>query len=215
MTIRDRDQEMTRLMGRRMQSLRHTQGLHVSTLSDLTGISRSSIQNYEAGARQPSLAVLEKLANALGCSAAWLATFNSTDVNDENMHYHLVNKPQVGQNPATVDSVMFSKQRLRTYGCDFETLKVYVNPDNLMFPDLLRGDELLIEHKVTELVDTEIYAIRSNDGRVIFRYARRNVGRDGYTLYANNDAHFPPVVIEEENSNVEIIGRVIAVIRWK
>lgn len=202
-------------MGRRIQSIRQAQGMPVSLLAEITGISRSSIQNYEAGARQPSLALLEKLANALGCTAGWLATFNSTDANDENLHYHLINKPEVGQNPATIDSVMFSRQKLRNYGCDFANLRVMHCLDNLMAPDLNKNDELLVELKECELVDNEIYAIRAHDGRIIFRYARRNIGRDGFTIYANNDAHFPPVLIDAENKNVEIIGRVITVVRWK
>lgn len=213
--MKEIDQNINKVMGKRLQSLRQSQGIAISELAAKTGFSRSSLQNYEAGARQPSLAVIGRLADALGCSAAWLATFSSTDSEDENLHYHLVHKPIIGQSPSTLDSVMYSVTKIKEAGCFAGQVDLMTAQDNLLSPEICQGDEVLIDTSKTTVEGADIFCIRDKSGRKSFRFARREIGRDGFTLYANNDAHFPPVFIAEGSDAIEIVGRVINVTRWR
>lgn len=209
------DQKITKTMGKRLQSLRQSQRIAISELAAMTGFSRSSLQNYEAGARQPSLAVIGRLADALGCSAAWLATFSENQTGDDQSAYHLCNKPVVGQDPATTDSAMYSIYRIREAGCiAFETRLIKAG-DDMLAPEIVRGDDILIDTTKKRVEGSDIYCIKDKTGRLSLRFARREFGREGFTLYANNDAHFPPVFIEEGSNAVEIVGRVINVMRWR
>lgn len=56
----------------RVISLRKTRGLTQQALADLSGVHLTQVQRYEAGAAQPTLEVMKKLAVALSTSTDWL-----------------------------------------------------------------------------------------------------------------------------------------------
>ena len=55
-----------------MMLLRKKLGLTQQTLAALTGLSRSTIVNFETGKREPRLGALERIADALGVSVSEL-----------------------------------------------------------------------------------------------------------------------------------------------
>jgi transcriptional regulator with XRE-family HTH domain len=61
------------LLGRRIEQARTRKRISQSKLADLVGVSRASIALYEAGKGNPSLKVLERLADELGLSFGTLA----------------------------------------------------------------------------------------------------------------------------------------------
>lgn len=213
--MKDNDSTVNKVLGRRLQSIRQAQNLKVTELAELSGFSRSSIQNYEAGTRQPSLAVIARLADALGCNPAWLATFTESETGDDVLTYHLVNKRQPGQDPLRADSVMYSVNRIQMAGCLPTETMLITAEDNFLSPEIYKGDEVLIDTSKNAVVGVDIYCFRDRGGRLLLRYAREELGRAGYTLYANNDSHVPHVFIGDEASSVEIVGRVINVTRWR
>jgi transcriptional regulator with XRE-family HTH domain len=55
--------------------------MSVKELKNITGISRSTLQNYEAGLRQPSLDNIKKMATALRILSAFLAALTGLQDN--------------------------------------------------------------------------------------------------------------------------------------
>ncbi len=58
--------------GNRIRQLRKSLDLTQQQLADLAGLTNTSICNYETGTRVPNRAAMERLAKALGTSAAYL-----------------------------------------------------------------------------------------------------------------------------------------------
>ncbi|MCU0833175.1 MAG: helix-turn-helix transcriptional regulator [Chromatiaceae bacterium] len=74
--------ELTKRIGARLRSVRHSQGLTLGELSDRTRVlSKSRISNYEQGLRRMGLEEAELLAAALGTvSATYLLCLDDRDV---------------------------------------------------------------------------------------------------------------------------------------
>ena len=67
----DEDQELRELpigvlVGERVRYRRHQRGISVLRLAELTGIARPNIHRLERGSVAPSLATLDRVADALG-----------------------------------------------------------------------------------------------------------------------------------------------------
>lgn len=57
-------------LGQKLTQLRQAKSLTQSQLAELVGVEQTSIAHYENGRRTPSMKVLTKLTEALGCSFA-------------------------------------------------------------------------------------------------------------------------------------------------
>src|ERR1043166_4730546 len=62
----DASDQAARHLARNLVSLRHTRSLTQETLAKAAGVPRSTVANLESGEGNPSLAVLVKVAGALG-----------------------------------------------------------------------------------------------------------------------------------------------------
>ncbi|AVX21635.1 Helix-turn-helix [Carboxydocella sporoproducens DSM 16521] len=56
----------------RLKAIRKALGLSQTRLAELSGVSQAYISELEAGCKQPTLTILDKLAKALGVSVAEL-----------------------------------------------------------------------------------------------------------------------------------------------
>jgi len=63
----------------RLAQLRQHRGLSLRGLGDAAELSATAIQNIETGDAKPSVATIEQLARALGCSPCWLAFGEGAD----------------------------------------------------------------------------------------------------------------------------------------
>lgn len=208
--------ETAKLMGSRIQAMRQSQGMSIGEFSRLSGFARSSLQNYEAGNRQPSLDVIKRLAGALGCSPAWLSTLSETDAQNERYSYHLINQPYPNASNLETDSVMFSTEHIRAAGANSYGVKLLKVCDNNLTPDIYEGDEVLIDTNKTSVTGTaDLFCVADRSQQMIIRWARRDFGKDGFTLYSNNDSHFPPVFVPDDSKTISVIGRVISIVRWR
>ncbi|WP_326565205.1 cupin domain-containing protein [Amycolatopsis rhabdoformis] len=82
------DNEIDRLIARKLQQLRTDRGLTLTHLAELTGISVAHLSRLERGERQPSIGSLLQLARTYGISIGKLVS----DQPDEE--YHLVRAGQ-------------------------------------------------------------------------------------------------------------------------
>lgn len=62
--------EPAQAFGAAVRALRTEQGVAQETLANLAGIERSHVGKIERGEHMPTLAIILKIARALGCSAA-------------------------------------------------------------------------------------------------------------------------------------------------
>lgn len=68
------DAELAQAFGAAVRTLRAERGIAQESLANLAGIERSHVGKVERGEHMPTLAIIYKIAGALGCSAAVLMT---------------------------------------------------------------------------------------------------------------------------------------------
>ncbi|QWQ10971.1 helix-turn-helix domain-containing protein [Ralstonia pseudosolanacearum] len=68
------DAELAQAFGAAVRALRADRGIAQELLANLAGIERSHVGKVERGEHMPTLAIIFKIANALGCSTAVLMT---------------------------------------------------------------------------------------------------------------------------------------------
>jgi transcriptional regulator with XRE-family HTH domain len=66
------DAELAQAFGATVRALRSEQGVAQESLANLAGIERSHMGKIERGEHMPTLAIIFKIASALGCSATAL-----------------------------------------------------------------------------------------------------------------------------------------------
>lgn len=212
--MKEKDTDLLKILGKRLQTLRQNQRLSITDFANKTGISRSALQNYEAGNRQPSLATIRHLADALGCSAAWLATFSENAKEGDEYSYHLANPSSPDKKQSLSDYATYSVYHLRKHGALSADIKVIRCGDNFISPDIIKDDDVIVDTGRKIVDGVNIYCIKNADGKYIFRWARKEL-KGGFTIYSNNDTHFPPVFIEDDSEKVEIVGLVVGLTRLR
>lgn len=86
------------MLSRNLKILRKANGLTQEQVASFLGIGRSAYSNYEEGIREPSIDILEKFANIMGCDLSTLfeedenavksqliCAFRTEDLSDEDM----------------------------------------------------------------------------------------------------------------------------------
>lgn len=213
--MRDTNDDILQTLGKRMQTLRQSQKISISEFARMTGISRGALQNYESGARQPSLATIKHLSAVLGCSPAWLATFSEQNDGDENYSYHLINPTSPERPPQVADYAMYSIFHIKNSGAYPGNVRVIRATDNLISPDIISGDDVIVDTGRNKVEGVNMYCVKDKTGRYIFRWARREFGGTGFTVYAHNESHFPPIFVDDESDNIEVVGLVIGLTRLR
>ena len=66
------DAELAQAVGAAVRALRTERGIAQETLANLAGVERSHMGKVERGEHQPTLALIFKIAGALGCSTTVL-----------------------------------------------------------------------------------------------------------------------------------------------
>lgn len=213
--MKTRDEQITKLIALRLKQKRLHSGKEVTEAGNEAGISRSTLQNYEAGLRQPGLGVIRKLASVYRTSAAYLAGLTDYEGDSDSLAFSTADPFLSNKTTTLNDSIAFNSELL---------IKKQLSPGNLALiqslDDLLdevpKGSDVLIDTTVNEVKETDIYAFKSKTGEIFIRAARKEIGKSGFIIYATKDVHFPPVhVASEENENVEVFGRVVFVGIWR
>ena len=68
------DADLAQAFGAAVRTLRAERGIAQESLANLAGIERSHVGKVERGEHMPTLAIIFKIASALGCSTAVLMT---------------------------------------------------------------------------------------------------------------------------------------------
>ncbi|MCW7418952.1 helix-turn-helix transcriptional regulator [Escherichia coli] len=82
--MKSNDENIKKEIGLRIQTLRKQSGMTAGDLQQVTGIGLSTLQNYEAGLRQPSIPAIKKIAHALKASAPYIACLTDNPFPPQN-----------------------------------------------------------------------------------------------------------------------------------
>jgi transcriptional regulator with XRE-family HTH domain len=180
----------------------------VEDLAEYAGIASSTLSNYEADKREPSLETIKLLSECMNVSPAYISGFIDTDDGQSLFPIRTVD-------PDELSSIFISATTLEKKQLRLPSIISFRIKDSLIEPDIMKNSEVLIDTTAIEINSTDIYAVRDESGHVRCLWGRKEIGRDEFMLYTNNDTHFPPLVFSCKDTNIKIIGRVVCVVTWR
>jgi transcriptional regulator with XRE-family HTH domain len=147
--------------GDRLARTREERHLTQQKLADLLEKSRTTIVQYEKGAIQPPLSVIELMASELGADPSFLAFGTGQGVKAEGQRFP-VRRDQEGSANDYIECSDAVAEQLRLTARNGE---VYVLADDAPHFGLARGDHVFVDAQRTELLgDGKLYAVRSSAG---------------------------------------------------
>ena len=190
----------------------------------LTGISKSTIGNYERGDRVPDADMLNRYRAASGVSGDWLISgegemFPAAAVivkSDEMSFIRLPTYPDVraSAGPGAIttleqaDGVMsFDPRFLRDQGATPEKCTVIWAHGDSMVPTIPDGSALIVDHSQTEVKNGSIMVIGVGEDLLVKRVRRRLDGL--IDLISDNAAYQPETLGPDALQQLRVIGRVV------
>lgn len=73
------------IFGQRLQELRKQKGLSQQQLADALKVSQAAINNWERGKREPSIAMIETVADYFSCSGSYLMGWEEEEVQNTGL----------------------------------------------------------------------------------------------------------------------------------
>lgn len=148
-------------IGEIIKNKRTERGYTQKQLSDLSGVSRVAIGNYERGDRFPNIAILEKLARGLGITTNELIKSASPFIDEKN------NSTKVFVNlndlSTTIDYAHDDYKKDVSLIDAYEALNILLC---FVKNDIgLTGKELeVLLNKITDLIELEVFKIKKSRG---------------------------------------------------
>lgn len=213
------DDKIKREIGLRIQTLRKQLGMTAADLRHATGIGLSTLQNYEAGLRHPSIDAIQKIAKALKASAAYIACL--TDEQFPETTDEVPTKPGLVPidsdiaSPGTTPTLAFDRSLLKSKSVNPANLTVISNNDELMAPTIQAGAQVVIDTSIKTITSAGIYALESQNGAVILRHCRVVPGDNVIMLSTQSDAESNTEFLKEDDLlRYRVMGRVVSVVNW-
>jgi phage repressor protein C with HTH and peptisase S24 domain len=218
----------------RLRSGREKLGLTQQNLAVKTGVSLTSIQNYESG-QIPKGEIVARLAEVVGCSTDWLlrgsilggaevskAQQNQSDVEEDGSlsesGAEILLVPMVEARLSAGSGSLETSTRLqRQYSFRSDFLRRRGNPAQMilvrvsgdsMEPKIENNDVVLIDQGQKDLVPGKIYAVGVED----MVYLKMVNARPGQVVLSSVNEKYEPIYIDtldDSESRIRIIGRAI------
>lgn len=207
-----RYETVSQLFPARLRQKRTAARMTIQQLATAAGLTRSAVQNYEIGSREPSIKIIMCLADTLGVAAAWLAGLSEFEGDDDSRMFITARPDILGKVTSKDDSIAFNAADLKQRGYSRDQIALIKVNDNLLAPDISQGDEVLLDTTVKTITERAMYAIK--DGELLsVRWGRKEAGSNIVVIYAEDERHFPPLRFEAGDLPVEIVGKAIGI--WK
>lgn len=197
-----------------------------NALAKSAGLSQSGFQRYLSGG-QPTRKVLIALARAAQVNLAWLMTGEgelesqaATPLDVDKSIRSLTRLPlykgrrpvadeapegnAAAMRPENVAGLGFCRFWLSQHGMDPSCLAGLYMSGNSMAPTIVNGDTILVNIMLQDIIDGEIYALRSGDTVLVKRIQNE---LDGRLRLINDNPIFKPIEIRRDDLN--IIGKVV------
>ncbi len=218
----------------RIKKARKEKGITQLRLSKILGISSANVSFWEQGISAPNTTNLKKLADALGVSIDWLENGDKSagpeyvppanawelpdDADLSNAEYRDIMVPRLDEvskdnylGEANYNKLFpVRKELLQLYSLQPRHLGALVMPDTSMEPSISKGDMLLVDTSVKEIVpDTKhIYAlVKNKTSLLIFRVKEDALGKLLWTDSRGENS--ATTTNDREWSQYEVAGRVV------
>lgn len=174
-------------MPNRIREKRQAAGLTLQDVAEKLGTTAVTVSRWEREPQRVTLPILDRLADAIGCSreellARSLPPVNATELNTE----------------ALAGLAHF-------YGIPSERISLVVVATDMMAPTFNQGDHCFIDKSITWVDNAGVYAIRLNGEARLVR-GHRNL-ENGIRLTCDNPLYHVDFTWSDEK--LEVIGKVI------
>ncbi|MDO5532677.1 LexA family transcriptional regulator [Sutterella sp.] len=185
----------------RLSILLKNSGMSMRELARRVGVAHPSITKWIKGESWPSHENMEKLADCLGVTSAYLRygdeglmqARDSIVMNDGS----IVSIPVMDcdtPGSARVLLIRVTRDWLLVNGIlpeSWESLRILIAPDDSMEPGVLKGAPVLVDTSVKVALDDGFYAVAYSQ-RVVIK--RVQMQPDGSLRLLSDNPHYPPVV---------------------
>lgn len=218
----------------RIKKARKERGLTQRQVGSMLDIASTNVSFWEQGINKPSTRNLKKLADALGVSIDWLENGDKSagpeyvppanawelpdDVALSDAEFRDIMVPRLDE--VSKDNYLgeanykqlfpVRKELLQLYNLQPRSLGALVMPDTSMEPSISKGDMLLVDTSVKEIVpDTKhIYAlVKNKTSLVIFRVKEDALGKLLWTDSRGENS--ATTTTDREWAQYEVAGRVV------
>lgn len=195
----------------RLRAARQAKGWTMEETAKHLNVAVSRLGNWESEIRNPKLEQIEQYAQFFGKPFAYMAGLSDDDGSIPSVRGYAEPRLSAGipDDQASRDTA-FGVDFLRRKNLQPAHLALIRMPDRYMAPHVHEGDEVVIDGRVSAVIDVGIYAFLVN-GRVWIRWARPEI--DGsLNLFAEDADKFPSQLIAKDKlDTIRVIGRAIRV----
>lgn len=199
------DEPLKVQIGKRIRELRTKNGWSMDALAEKIDVKRQTVSNYESGKTQPSSRTLDGLASAFGVSTDYLLGISS-----ERGSYIPSPTLPVCTNAEEIHHQSDARNRFIApqEAVELHPNSVYIEvPDNRINRKVPRGYIAMVDVGIDRPKRGAIHCV-SVDGELVFGVI--NELTDGFELSPTSwDPTARPVVVDNGNPSVEIIGIVV------
>lgn len=204
----------------RIKKLRTALGFSQIHMAKSLGIAPSTFQYYERGERPVPSDTLVRLIAEFNVNPDWLLTgagemFERSEnaLPDEFVRVPLLDdvKAAAGAGAYVNDEthsreIIFRRDWIKHHNISANTLSCIHLTGDSMFPTLIPGDVLLVDHSQTQPLADRIFVIRADDGLVVKRSGGLNGGE--LTLISDNPV-IGKRVVDLSAGEASVVGRVV------
>lgn len=208
-------------IARRLRSVRADAGFEDRDLfAERTGISKSTIANYERGDRTPDASMLERYRDIWGVDLNWLVTGEEPEAKVPTSNSSFAFLPfyedvqaAAGHGAAVISDaahsvIGFARDLLRESGASPQTCTVIRAVGDSMMPTIPEGAFLVVDHSQREIVaNGSIMVIGVDDDLLVKRIRRRFDG--SVELISDNSIYAPETLDPAALQQLRVIGRVV------
>ncbi len=200
-----------------IETARKEMGMSRKQLADAIGVTPSTVFRYEAKNAKPTSDILQKLSKALGVTADYLcgnamtlASVVFVPVIDKTIGASAGTGNGIdGVEWNTIDEYPIASAALMGYSWQGADCKIICAEGNSMEPVIHDGAKVLFAANI-EVMQGDI-AIVSVDNRLFVKGVLYN--KNGtLTLVSFNKAEYPDRIIDPENQDVRILGKVLYIV---
>lgn len=203
----------------RLKELRASRGLSQQKLADILNISKSSVNMYERGERDPGTPMIEAIADYFNVDVDYL--FGKTNIPNRALQSQILNFdnirpikthkiPMLGE--IACGEPIYAEQDRESYvevGTDIEADFCLKAKGNSMINARIMSGDIVFIREQPMVENGEIAAVIIDDEATLKRvyYDRSN---NKLVLQAENPEYAPLVYVNEELNDIRILGKAVA-----
>lgn len=207
-----------------MRAAARAKGYTIADIAAALEMKHSAVSHYFNGVNEPKTRTLLKFSEIVGVSIQDLlqpASETTEDAEEVDLAADEYVKLPVrdgtieggsGAGPAPneiIGQMVFSKSWLDAHGMAPSECSLILIQDKHMSPTLIPGDVVLIDHRKTNPVGKEVFALRSDDGQLWVRRLEVEPDKLGLFVHCDNSKFRTLLIPPDKREANPIIGKVV------